>query len=236
MVSSFVKRTRPSTPPPVAATLRTSHARTRVKFCGITRAADARIAVECGVDALGFVFDSKSARTIRPEDAQNIAQALPPFVSVVALFRDADSAKVRQVLNAFRPDFLQFHGEESPEFCMGFPAPYIKAVPMSEPQDLEQWATRHASARALLLDSHQAGAVGGTGKAFDWSLLIPLRGKPVVLAGGLNPENVVRAITMARPYAVDVSSGIESAPGIKDPERMREFIRQVRHADAHRPA
>lgn len=210
--------------------------RTRVKFCGITRAADARIAVECGVDAIGFVFDLKSARAIHPQDARKIAQVLPPFVSAVALFRDAGSAKVQQVLSVFRPDFLQFHGQESPEFCTGFQLPYIKAVPMSEPQDLEQWAIRYAPARALLLDSHPAGAVGGTGKAFDWSLLSQLPAMPVVLAGGLNPGNVARAITMARPYAVDVSSGIESAAGIKDPERMREFIRQVRHADAHRPA
>lgn len=208
--------------------------RTRVKFCGITGTADARSAVDAGADALGFVFDPKSVRAISADAAQAIALSLPPFISTVALFRDAESEAVEKTLAQFHPDFLQFHGQESPEFCSRFRRPYLKAVSMSQPQDLEKWAARYAGAQALLLDSHGQGDLGGTGKPFDWALIRQPVKKPLVLAGGLNPDNVARAITMARPFAVDVSSGIECAPGIKDPQRMREFIQQVRHADATR--
>ncbi len=227
-------RTRPSTPPLFAATLKTSHARTRVKFCGITLGEDAAAAVETGADAIGFVFDPKSARAISAEAAHEIVARLPPLISTVALFRDAEPAAIEKVLARLRPAFLQFHGRESPEFCRTFRHPYLKAIPMSEPQDLEKWAERYSDAHALLLDSHSQGAMGGTGKPFDWALISKSVKKPLVLAGGLNPGNVARAITMARPYAVDVSSGIESAPGIKDLQHMREFIQQVRHADATR--
>ncbi len=205
--------------------------RTRVKFCGITRLADAQAAAACGVDALGFIFDSHSPRVAQAAQAAQIAHDVPPFIATVALFRDANAEVVRATLAVFTPDVVQFHGQETPEFCRGFGLPYLKAVPMAQPQDLGQWARQYADAQALLLDSHSAGTAGGSGRTFDWSKLTHAHAKPLMLAGGLHAGNVALAITMARPYAVDVSSGIESAPGIKDPARMQEFIQQVRQAD-----
>lgn len=206
--------------------------RTRIKFCGITRPADADAAVRLGADALGLVFDARSPRCVAPAAARALARQLPPFVQTVALFRDAGAEAVLAVLETLAPDLLQFHGRETPEFCAQFAWPYLKAVPMAEPQDLGDWALRYGEARALLLDAHRAGGMGGTGRSFDWSAIPRSSPKPLVLAGGLTPDNVAQAITMARPYAVDVSSGIESAPGIKDPERMRRFIEEVRRADS----
>ncbi len=207
--------------------------RTRVKFCGITRMMDAEIAVACGVDALGFVFDNASARCVKAERAASIAGAFSGSVTTIALFRDAEASSIRRVLNVFRPTALQFHGQESAEFCAGFGLSYLKAVAMSESQDLAHWAKRYPDALALLLDSHKTGGPGGTGKPFDWSAIGGRRySVPIVIAGGLNPENVASAITMARPCAVDVSSGIESAPGLKDSEKMQRFMQEVRRADA----
>jgi len=207
--------------------------RTRVKICGITNAHDASAAVEAGVDALGFVFYRKSRRWLEPAQAAAIAAALPPFVARVALFLSPDEALVREVLERLRPDCLQFHGSEAPEYCAQFGRPYIKAVPMASDVDLGSWCERFASAQGLLLDSHREGEAGGSGQAFDWrDHGAGRRGKPLILAGGLDPDNVEQAITRMRPYAVDVSSGVEQAPGRKDPTLMAAFMRGVNRADS----
>ena len=204
---------------------------TRIKFCGFTRAADLEVALSLGVDAIGLIFDRRSPRAVALDSAAELAGRLPVFVSSVALFRDADAALVAEVIARIAPDLLQFHGEESPEFCESWARPYLKAVPMAESQDLEDWCRRYRRARGLLLDSHAPGALGGTGHRFDWSRAPRQLSKSWVLAGGLTPANVQQALTMAAPPAVDVSSGIESAPGIKDPDKMRAFVDAVRRSD-----
>ena len=209
--------------------------RTRIKFCGITRLADARLAVELGVDALGFVFAAQSPRYIEPAQAAAIRAALPPLVSIVALFQNQDTARVRAVIELLRPDLLQFHGSENAAYCEQFGLPYIKAVSMQTRFDPVSEGGKHPRARALLLDSHKPNGQGGTGQPFDWNE-VPATVYNLILAGGLNDNNVARAIQMLKPYAVDVSSGIETIvdgcaqPGIKDPERMRQFVRAVRAA------
>jgi len=204
---------------------------TRIKFCGFTRAADLEVALSLGVDAIGLIFDRRSPRAVALDSAAELAGRLPVFVSSVALFRDADAALVAEVIARIAPDLLQFHGEESPEFCESWARPYLKAVPMAESQDLEDWCRRYRRARGLLLDSHAPGALGGTGHRFDWSRAPRQLSKSWVLAGGLTPANVQQALTMAAPPAVDVSSGIESAPGLKDPDKMRAFVDAVRRSD-----
>jgi phosphoribosylanthranilate isomerase len=186
-------------------------ARTRVKFCGITRPADADAAVGLGADAIGLVLAEGSPRFIGLREAAIIRRRLPPFVQAVALFRNATPEAVGRALDELRPDLLQFHGEESPEFCASFGHAYLRAVPMKNGADLPQWERRFASATALLLDAHGSGEPGGQGRPFDWSAIRASR--PFVLAGGLAPGNVGQAVRGARPWAVDVSSGIESAPG-----------------------
>ncbi|MGH8539575.1 MAG: phosphoribosylanthranilate isomerase [Stenotrophobium sp.] len=208
----------------------TTARRTRIKFCGITRAEDAARATELGVDALGFVLVPRSPRFIAPAAAAIIRRALPPFVSAVALFQDANAEEVQAAVNPLRPDLLQFHGSETAAFCESFGLPYMKAVAMAEPQDLEQAAREFDSSSALLLDSHGQGGMGGRGETFDWTKVVR-SGKPLVLAGGLNAQNVGEGIHSLRPYAVDVSSGIESRPGIKNFEKMRAFVDAVRRAD-----
>ena len=209
--------------------------RTRIKFCGITRVPDALAAARLGVDAIGLVFAAGSPRFISIEQAAIIRRRLPPFMQTVALFRNSDSPFVKQVMSELQPGLLQFHGEESAAFCESFGLPYLRAVPMGKSgvgvQDLGVWARNFASAAALLLDGHEAGQAGGQGKAFDWTA-VSAAGKPVVLAGGLTPDNVAEAVKRVRPYALDVSSGIESAPGIKDQEKMQQFVEEVRRADA----
>lgn len=211
--------------------------RTRVKICGITHSDDASEAVRLGADALGFVFYPKSRRWLTPAQASAIAATLPPFVSRVGLFLSPEPALVREVLDVLQPDCLQFHGAETPEFCAEFARPYIKAVPMAPGVDLAAWSARFANAQALLLDSHRSGEAGGSGRVFDWSAAVFERSaKPLVLAGGLNVDNVEEAIKRVRPYAVDVSSGVESAPGRKDPALMATFMRGVSRADSFRHA
>ncbi len=205
---------------------------TRVKICGITRWQDARDAIELGADALGFVFFRGSSRLIDAREAAAIASRLPPFVSVVALFLSPTGDEVREVIEVLRPHVLQFHGEESPDFCSGFHLPFIKAVPMARGVDLAAWTREFAKASAVLLDSHVAGEAGGSGRPFDWSMIDRRVNHPMILAGGLSADNVEAAVERVRPYAVDVSSGVESAPGIKDAGRMREFFRGVRRADS----
>lgn len=202
----------------------------RIKFCGFTRAGDIDQALALGVDAIGLIFDAQSRRAVSPELGRRLRDRVPPFVQSVALFRNADPALVAQVIVQVEPDLLQFHGDETPDFCAGWQRPYIKAVPMAAPQDLPGWCARYAGARALLLDSHAPGALGGSGRRFDWSQAPRSLPKPWILAGGLGPENVAEAVRMARPAAVDVSSGIETAPGLKDPALMRAFVDAVRRA------
>lgn len=209
--------------------------RTRVKFCGITRQADADAAVALGVDALGFVFAPGSPRRVATESAQRIRQSLPPFVAAVILVMNQPQAEVAEIIAAMHPDFVQFHGEENADFCMSFGRPYFRVVPMGDgPQALREVAQAHPQARALLLDSHARGLRGGTGERFDWSRPLEVVRQPLILAGGLHPGNVAAAIEHLRPFAVDVSSGIEQAPGHKDSGKMADFLRATRTADGAR--
>lgn len=209
--------------------------RTRIKICGMTRPDDARAAAAAGADAVGLVFHADSPRALNPESARAVAAALPPFVSRVALFLDPNAADVWAVIDTLRPDLLQFHGSESPEFCGRFGVPYMKAVPMGDDDvDPAAYAARFPQAAALLLDGHRTGKAGGRGEGFDWEAHGDLRSIPVVLAGGLTPDNVAEAIRSVRPYAVDVSSGVESAPGVKDPARIRAFVEAVYKTDRER--
>jgi phosphoribosylanthranilate isomerase len=207
--------------------------RTRVKFCGVTRAQDAEAAVRLGADAIGLILAPESPRFIEAAQAAIIRRRLPPFVQAVALFRNAAADTVRRALDTLQPDLLQFHGDEDPAFCASFGRPWLRAVPMQGGADLAVdlagWERRFAGAAALLLDAHGPGEAGGQGRTFDWRRIRASR--PFVLAGGLDAGNVAAAIQAARPYAVDVSSGIEQAPGVKDEMKMRRFIEAVRNAD-----
>lgn len=204
--------------------------RTRIKFCGITREKDAQAAISLGVDALGFILVPASRRYITAEKAVAIRRRLPPFVSTVAVLKDADAAFVQDAIDTLRPDLLQFHGDEPADYCESFGLPYLKAVAMGEKQSLAALARRYKSATGLLLDSHSKGGMGGRGEAFDWSRITAVK-TPLVLAGGLNPANVGRAIRQVRPYGVDMVSGIEAKPGIKDHDKMRAFVEAVQRAD-----
>ncbi len=203
-------------------------ARTRVKFCGITRFEDAQLAVELGVDALGFVFYEKSPRYVGAEDAAEIIRRLPPLVCKVGLFVDADPDDVAALLADVPIDVVQFHGEESAVECGLAGRPYIKAVRMSEGVDLAAEAARFPGAAALLVDAYDAEIVGGTGNAFEWTRVPAMVAKPIILAGGLDAANVARAIATVRPYVVDVSTGIERDKGIKDPVKMSAFMQEVK--------
>jgi len=206
--------------------------RVRIKVCGMTRAEDAAAAARLGVDAVGLVFYPKSPRYVSVEKAKALVAKLPAFVTVTALFLDPTREEVQKVLDGVRVELLQFHGTEAPEFCRGFGRPYIKAVPMGSQADLADYARRYPDAAALLLDSHVQGQKGGTGRSFAWSSLPKVEGPPLILAGGLNSENVGTAISVVRPYGVDVSSGVESAPGVKDPDKLAAFVREVNNAAA----
>jgi phosphoribosylanthranilate isomerase len=204
---------------------------TAVKICGITRVEDGLAAARAGAHAIGLVFHPDSPRMVSVDGAREIARSLPPFVTAVGLFVDAPTEEVRAVLEAVPLQLLQFHGEEPPDYCGGFPLPYIKAVRVRAGVDLLQYAARYSAAKGLLLDAFVAGSQGGTGSAFDWDLIPPSLPLPVVLAGGLTADNVGEAIRRVRPWAVDVSSGVEREKGIKDAARIAAFIRGARHAD-----
>jgi phosphoribosylanthranilate isomerase len=206
--------------------------RTRVKICGITRIEDALAAARSGADAVGFVFDPASARVIAPAAAREIRLALPPFVTVVGLFVDAPAERVREVLGAVALDLLQFHGSEPPEFCRSFHRPYIKAIRMRPETDLHAEERRYRDAAGILLDTYSPAAAGGTGERFDWARVPEDLARPVILAGGLDPSNVIEAVRRVRPYAVDVSSGVEQSKGIKDAARITAFLRAVGQAQA----
>lgn len=205
--------------------------RTRVKICGLTRPEDAREAARLGADAIGLVFYPPSPRAVGVAVAQAVLRGLPPFVTVVGLFVDPREDEVRGVLDQVPLDLLQFHGEEPPEFCAAYGRPWIKAIRMREGVDLWSLRRRYAGAQALLLDAHQPGVAGGTGICFDWARIPPGLGGEIILAGGLTPETVAAAIRAVRPYAVDVSGGVESAKGVKDPAKMAAFLREVRQGD-----
>lgn len=210
--------------------------RTRVKICGITRPEDALAAARAGADAIGLVFYPPSPRAVTRERAREIVQVLPPFVSVVGLFVNAQPAEVRAALAALPIDLLQFHGDEAPEECRIYGRPYIKAVAMAPGIDLQAVARRYVDAAGLLLDTHREGVRGGTGEAFDWSQIPPGLDRPIILAGGLTLENVAAAVQRVRPYAVDVSSGVEVSKGIKDAARIEAFIRGVNSVDSEQAA
>ncbi|OGS93275.1 MAG: N-(5'-phosphoribosyl)anthranilate isomerase [Gallionellales bacterium GWA2_59_43] len=204
---------------------------TRIKICGITRAEDARAVAASGADAIGLVFYAKSPRHVSIEQAAQLVAALPPFVTTVGLFVDADAEFVRKVLAAVPLDVLQFHGDESPEYCVQFGRPYLKAIRVKAGVDLLQCAARFFAAQALLLDAYVAGVPGGTGATFDWGLIPSNLPLPVILSGGLDAENVAAAIEQVRPYAVDVSSGVEAGKGIKDAAKVAAFINEVKQID-----
>jgi phosphoribosylanthranilate isomerase len=208
-----------------------AYLRTRVKICGITRIADALEAVRLGADALGFVFYDRSSRRLGVEQACEIASQLPPFVARIALFLDAESEYVDAVISRFKPDVLQFHGNESPGFCAAFGVPYIKSVPMGSKLSIQDYSARYPGACAVLLDSHTPGAAGGSGQRFDWKRVPRELKKPFILAGGLAPDNVTDALRQVRPFAVDVSSGVEAAPGVKDHALMADFMKEVANGD-----
>lgn len=204
--------------------------RTRVKICGITRCEDAQAVVDTGADAIGLVFYDKSPRFVSNEQAAEISLSMTPFVTRVALFKDANQQMVESVLQTVEIDLLQFHGNETVEFCEQFSMPYIKALGMKGTEHdvnyLIASANNFHSAKALLLDAHAPGEAGGTGETFDWSSIDEVD-KTIILAGGLTAKNVKQAIEIARPYAVDVSSGVESSPGIKDKNLISAFMNQV---------
>ncbi len=206
--------------------------RVRVKICGITSVEDALAAAQLGADAIGLVFYPQSPRAVAVAQARQIALALPPFVTVVGLFVDAKPSEIEAVLQQVPLDLLQFHGAETPADCARFGRPYIKAIRMTEGVDLEREAERFHTAKGLLVDAYVPGAPGGTGQCFSWELLPKALSKPLILAGGLGPNNVRAAIEQVRPWAVDVSSGVECAKGIKDPIKMAKFLREVRDGDS----
>jgi len=201
----------------------------RIKICGLTRLDDLQFAVQAGADALGLVFYPPSLRHVDLSTAARLAHAVPPFVSIVGLFVNADPIVVRATLAALPIHLLQFHGDEDEAYCRQFDRPYLKAVRVRPGVNLIQYAAAFPSAQAILLDAFVAG-YGGGGKVFDWSLVPPALGRPLVLSGGLDADNVGEAIRRLRPAAVDVSSGVEAGKGIKDAEKMRAFVAAVRAA------
>ena len=204
---------------------------TRIKCCGMTRVADALLAARLGVDAIGLVFTARSPRQVTIAQAQAIARALPPFVAIVALFMDDDPQWVRQVVNEVQPTLLQFHGAESDAWCTQFGRPFLKAIAMGGSVSGVPEMRAYPHAAALLLDSHAPGAPGGSGQTFDWSLLPEGLTQPLILAGGLDAQNVGAGIRALHPWAVDVSSGVESTPGIKAADKLASFVKAVRVAD-----
>jgi len=205
--------------------------RTRIKCCGMTRPEDALLAARLGADAIGVIFTARSKRRVTLEQAQAIVDVLPPFVQVVALFMDDSAADVASVSEALRPNYLQFHGSEPEGWCTQFGRPFLKGIAMGQGKAGLTHLGEYPRAAALLLDGHGLGEAGGSGKRFDWSTMPRQFPQPLILAGGLTPENVGEAIRIARPWAVDVASGVESAPGVKDAQKLERFIRAVRDAD-----
>lgn len=204
----------------------------RVKICGITRVEDALHCARAGADAIGLVFYAPSPRNVGIDQAQSILAALPPFVTTVGLFVDAEPAWVEAVCAVLPLDVLQFHGNESARDCERFDRPYIKAIRVRQRSDIEQACQSYATARGILVDAYVEGVAGGTGQVFDWSLATGKFGKEIILAGGLNPANVASAIRQVKPWAVDVSGGVEAAKGIKDANKITHFMQEVHRANS----
>ena len=200
----------------------------RSKICGITRIEDALLAVDAGADAIGLVFYAKSPRAVTAQQARAIIAQLPPFVTTVGLFVDISRCELNEILELVPLDLLQFHGDESPADCDGFQRPYIKALRVKPGDDIAAQVERYQNASGVLLDTYVPGIPGGTGEAFDWSLVPQGLAKPIILAGGLHAGNVAAAIAQVRPYAVDVSGGVEAQKGIKDAEKIRAFMQAVK--------
>lgn len=209
--------------------------RTRIKICGLTRVDDALAAAQAGADAIGLIFYLGSKRFVAIDVAVSIARALPPFVMTVALFVNENKEKIEEIVSVLQPDLLQFHGDESEPFCAQFNIPYLRAIRVgngkSTSHDLLQFADRFQNAKSLLLDTLSEGYYGGSGKIFDWEVIPHELRSRIILSGGLKLENVADAIRIVRPWAVDVSSGVECSPGIKDHQKIIQFIEAVRHAD-----
>jgi phosphoribosylanthranilate isomerase len=201
--------------------------RTRIKICGITRVEDALEVVRAGADAIGLVFYDPSPRCVRINQAREIAEAVPAFVSVVALFVNPSKEYVQEVLNSVRIDLLQFHGDEENDFCSQFKSPFIKAIRVRQASDVVASSLRFPNSVGILLDSYKPGIPGGTGESFDWSLIPENHNSPIILAGGLTPGNVASAINDVQPFAVDVSGGVEASKGIKDANKIKEFVSEV---------
>lgn len=208
--------------------------RVRTKICGITRVEDALIAAQAGVDAIGLVFYAKSPRAVSVKQAQEIIAALPPFVSTVGLFVNASRAEVNTVLSQVALDVLQFHGDETPAECEGFARPYFRALRMQPGVDIAHLAAQYSSAQGILLDAWVPGVHGGTGERFDWARIPSALAKPLILAGGLNADNITQAIEQVQPWAVDVSGGVEASHGIKDADKVRKFLYAVQMKNAQR--
>lgn len=204
--------------------------RTRTKICGITRLEDAKASVRAGCDALGFVFYKESPRYIALDAFKVIVKELPPFVTKTGLFVNADPAEIEEAIQSGLVNVLQFHGDETPDFCRQFNFPYIKAVAVSSSVDLIQYAKDFHDAEALLLDAYHEHLKGGTGQTFDWNLIPHSLSKPIVLAGGLNVGNVKEAINQVKPYAVDISGGVEDSKGIKNSLKIQAFIKETQDA------
>ncbi|WP_047285067.1 MULTISPECIES: phosphoribosylanthranilate isomerase [Pseudomonas] len=203
----------------------------RSKICGITRIEDALAAVAAGADAIGLVFYAKSPRAVNVQQARAIIAALPPFVTTVGLFVNASRCELGEILDAVPLDLLQFHGDESAADCEGYHRPYIKALRVKAGDDIAAACLAYPRASGILLDTYVEGVPGGTGEAFDWSLVPQGLSKPIILAGGLTPDNVAAAIARVRPYAVDVSGGVEQGKGIKDPAKIQAFMQAVRRSN-----
>ncbi len=208
--------------------------RTRIKLCGMTREEDVRLACELGADAVGLIFSERSPRQLDLAQGSALRALVLPTVSAVVLVIDQTFDAIAEIIERARPDLLQFHGSEDDAFCASFGLPFFKALPMRglAASDVPALLARYPSAAGFVLDGHAPGAMGGSGERFDWDLLAHERPRqPWLLAGGLDPANVADAVRALRPWGVDVSSGIESSPGIKDPARMRAFVKAVREAD-----
>ena len=208
--------------------------RVRTKICGMTRVEDALVAAQAGVDAIGLVFYAKCPRAVSVAQAQDIIAALPPFVSSVGLFVNASRAEVEAVLSQVPLDVLQFHGDEAPADCAGFARPYFRALRMQPGADIAGLAAQYSAAQGILLDAWVPGVHGGTGERFDWASIPHSLAKPLILAGGLNADNIRQAIEQVQPWAVDVSGGVEASPGIKDADKMRKFLYAVQMQNAQR--
>lgn len=201
--------------------------RTRIKICGMTKKEDIACAIDLGVDAIGLIFYAKSSRYVTVEQAQELLKNIPPFVTVTAVLVDPDKTLVEQIIQELPVDLLQFHGDESSEFCHQFNKSFIKAIPAESESYIQHMTHQFMRAEAILLDTPSLQAKGGTGLTFDWQI-IPRQGmKPYILAGGLNVSNILDAVNTSHPYAVDVCSGVEASPGVKDHQKMNQFIRAL---------